>query len=397
MKLQKVLSVVPKTQDTGYVKYTFSILDQFELDNYECYCLFADPHNDYGTNLHELETIDYQEDLIIWSITDSLIGQQEYNWYSDKLPYGLNILLNICKKFPNKKFIITTEQYGLQKYIDVENLFIVDYRSVNHHFDRKKYFYKPCFDKIKTKKQILFLNNSETFHRVASVCYFVAQGYDKNSYLTVSDHIFQRIKNSNVIDLTSIMRFSPNQLECIKQGANKISNNNFSKAIIKPYWENDFWNQNITNYNKNLYRLYQRSYLEIISGSLFQEETPFLSEKELQAWYGCTMPIFLGPANTVDYIRKILGLDVLDDLINHDYDKIKDPALRLFAVFDYNKHLLDGSVDLAKEWSARKKRIFDNCNKFVDDSIDAEQKAFAIKNWQKAFDYFNITHKKILD
>jgi hypothetical protein len=54
-----------------------------------------------------------------------------------------------------------------------------------------------------------------------------------------------------------------------------------------------------------------------------------------------------------------MGLDMFDDLIDHSYDLISDPASRINTAIDLNLDILT-SLNLTKIWNKHKYRIDNN-------------------------------------
>jgi hypothetical protein len=88
-------------------------------------------------------------------------------------------------------------------------------------------------------------------------------------------------------------------------------------------------------------------------------------------------------------------MDLFDDLINHSYDEIKDPTVRLIKAIDNNIHLLNGKVDLKKEWTFREKRINDNYFKMIEIMYNTEvQNNIDFVFIKESLDHFKISYKE---
>ena len=124
------------SQNLKYDDFIFPYLDEIGLNNYECYLFYYSPFGDRGTNYKDLSIIKYESDLIIWIIEDTLESTEEYNWYSDKKPEGLMYLERICRMYPEKKFILMTEQYEMDALCDVNNLKFVDLTPIFFRYDK---------------------------------------------------------------------------------------------------------------------------------------------------------------------------------------------------------------------------------------------------------------------
>jgi len=101
----------------------------------------------------------------------------------------------------------------------------------------------------------------------------------------------------------------------------------------------------------------------------------FITEKTLKSFLYRQLPIFWAVPGTVKLVRE-MGFDVYDDIIDHNYDTIQDPDVRLDAVINELKNIttkynLDQMRNLRKQlWS----RINKNVNLLVDLSKQQPQK-----------------------
>ena len=87
----------------------------------------------------------------------------------------------------------------------------------------------------------------------------------------------------------------------------------------------------------------------------------FVTEKTIKAVAMRQIPIF----NTVQHHVKLLrtmGLDLFDDIVDHSYDDIADPGLRVQAVADQIEQLYNRGVDYFKNIPNIKERLEHNVN-----------------------------------
>lgn len=99
---------------------------------------------------------------------------------------------------------------------------------------------------------------------------------------------------------------------------------------------------NVDNFNLKLSRLYTDSFVEIISESEF-DGYPVITEKYLNSVYGRNFPIAIAAPGYIKCLRSV-GFDVFDDIVDHGYDLITDPADRLQYAIDKNTHLFQDST-----------------------------------------------------
>ena len=398
-------------QNLKYSDFIFPYLDEIGLDNYECYLFYYSPFGDIGTNHKDLSIIKYESDLIIWVAYDTLESVKEYNWYSDKKPEGLLYLERICRMYPEKKFILMTEQYEMDALCTVNNLKFVDLTPIFFRYDKSKINYNICNNKnSNSKKKWVFLNNNFRIYRIVSLSHILSKNIDKLGHITCSDFIFGRVQSHEKLYsvIKNVFQFNIKISCSLNEGYVKLKNKFFETTKI-PYWRFDPTtkliskniNDNIDNYKNNIIKLYEDVKLEILSSGHFSETTPCFSEKEIQWVYGRNFLIYLGSPRSIQWFKK-WGFDVFDDVVDHSYDLIEDPSERILRAIDDNIHLLDGSVDLDKLWEDREERFNQNC--VVADNIQEKLDNGCKKQILKRLDeycipynngdkYFNLVQK----
>jgi hypothetical protein len=399
-KKQIILSEWP-AQNLKCSEFIFSYLDEIGLNNYECYYLYYCPHGN-GTNYKDLTKIKYESDLIIWAVCDTLESVDDFNWYSDNKPEGLLYIERICRMYPEKKFILMTEQYEMDALSNVSNLKFVDLPPVYFRYDKSKFKYNVCTTKHKnSEKKWIFLNNCSRAYRIVSLAHVLSKNISKFGHITVSDYIFERIESYKKIYplVKDVFQFDIKTSLQLNEGYNILKNKLFERAKI-PYWEFDATNKvisknindNIGNYNNNIIKLYEDVKLELLSSGHFSETTPCFSEKEIQWVYGRNFLIYLGSPRSIQWFRK-WGFDVFDDVVDHSYDLIEDPSERILRAIDDNIHLLDGSTDLDKLWEDREERFNQNC--VVADNIQEKLDNECKKQILERLDEYSIPYKSI--
>jgi hypothetical protein len=117
-------------------------------------------------------------------------------------------------------------------------------------------------------------------------------------------------------------------------------------------------NDNLTNFKQSLQSKYNNSIIELVSETSYNECSFNITEKTLHFIYGANLPIMISSPGTVDFLRN-MGIDMFDDLINHSYDTIEDPAARINAAIDLNIDILTSS-NMIELWKKHKYRIDKN-------------------------------------
>jgi hypothetical protein len=398
-KKQIILSEC-NAQNLGYSEFIFDYLNKIDLDNYECYIFYYCPHGE-GTNYIDLSKIKYESDLIIWVASDTLQSKNEYNWYFEKKPEGLLHLERICRLYPDKKFILMSEQYEMEKLCTVNNLKFVNLPPLFFRFDRSKYKYDVCVNKIdSSKKKWIILNNYPRVYRIVSLSYILLKNLDDFGHIVVSDLILSKTTSyEKIYSLNKdIFQFDLNTMIQLNRGYYKLKNKTFQRTVL-PTWSfepttkeiSKNINDNIDNYNNNLIELYKKTKLEIVSGGHFSEPTPCFSEKEYQCFYGRNFFIYLNSPRSIEWLRN-WGFDVFDDVVNHQYDLIEDPSERMIRAIDDNIHLLDGSVDVDQLWKDREDRFNQNC--LIADGIQEKLDEDCKRHLQKKLDEYYVSYRR---
>lgn len=368
-----------------------SMLAKFDSAQTKCYVIFCGPG---CNNWKQLQDRCYDKPIVIFISSDALCTEREFNWYQDSKPLGLLELEKICYKNPDKTFLIVTQDIGLENLIEVSNLHIIGQpywwiglsKSVRplNGYDKKESLYRWAL-----------FNKDVWWHRVAALSYLLSKKLDVQAFITVSDHFIDRCKLFKRIHDFLPWRFTDNTLDLLDIGYQRLLTQDINRSLLPPLGDPNIlgqcsWNEMIArNGNQILLPIRQQTRLEIVTGTLFGESTIFFTEKDLQAIYGCNFMIFNATAGHVKSLRD-MGLDMFDDVVDHDYDLIPDPGKRLIRSFENNLHLLDGSTDLDQLWLSRKHRFVHNCQLLDDICTSLPNKI--LKEWKVFFD--NVAHKQ---
>jgi hypothetical protein len=113
--------------------------------------------------------------------------------------------------------------------------------------------------------------------------------------------------------------------------------------------------------SKNYQGLLQRSVFEptcvsLITEPAYYERETIVTEKTMMAMYGGTVPIWVGGWRIADYLRNT-GFDVFDDIIDHSYQSLPDPADRVDQALQLN-------IDLLRDPAQMQKFCRENANRF---------------------------------
>lgn len=353
-----------------------------DSEHYEAYYFAYGP---WGHTEHpELAKIHYCKKTVFWIAVDALISAHEYNWYRDSKPHGLLGLESVCEANPEITFYLITEHHRLQSVVDVPNLHIIQITPWCWRYNHTRLSYKRALvDKTPHNRYACFVNGTR-WHRIAALSWLLSLVLDNNADITISNTAIECCQQFERANSYLTYQYDFPTYQNLDIGFQRIKNLDFNRLILPPYRYGE--NRNITNYNDNLLPIYQKTTVEIVCGTLFSDLGIFLTEKELQSFYGCNFQIFLGPAGTVSYLRQ-MGFDMFDDIVDHEYDQESDPGIRVRMALEKNKNLLSGHESLVGAWKARIKRFEANCDRADTIMSELDQK-FLLDYKQKISDHF---------
>jgi len=291
-------------------------------------------------------------DIVILFIKDHFRISIQESWVNP-IPELSIYFGNLCDYYPNKQFIIVTSLENLNKEIIKNNCKIIPMGGdITNQIDSYMNFV-PNSNKSIDAKNIISLNRGPRNHRT----YLVSALYGRNlenygniSHLTwINDE-----KLSSVIPYDYIKDFGYTIADI---GFKKYSQLNQSQ-LIDSYEIYTKQNDNITNFKQKLENKYSNGIIEFVSETSFNEFGFNITEKTMHFIYGSNFPIMISSPGTVNFLRN-MGIDMFDDIIDHSYDTILDPAIRINAAIDLNMDILT-SPNLLKTWNKHKYRIDNN-------------------------------------
>jgi hypothetical protein len=111
----------------------------------------------------------------------------------------------------------------------------------------------------------------------------------------------------------------------------------------------------------------ENSYINIVTESIFLEEDVVqITEKSLKPFLYYQIPIFCATHNHVDVLRKKYDFDMFDDIVNHDYDNIKDNKERMDKIIIQIQTLNGRQSEIKKMYPLLKERMEKNKIKLLD-------------------------------
>lgn len=348
-------------------------------EDIECYQLWFCPHG-YGTSFDDLYKLKFKSEIIILNIIDSIIEIEDE--VHEK--FAKDELTKFCLSHPENKFIIFSPHIGLNKQLNIDNTY-ADWIFSIDIVDRI-----PHCEKQDIGNKWLMLNSEYRYHRIFCTYYLLSKDYYKNGYITFNE-LNDDLNDDNETRFDNFSKFVPKEIyNILNKGKSRFNLKDFNRLDIKPVHEH--WQ---TNYRYNLLDVYKNTGLEIITGTMFFEDTPFITEKEIQSVYGKNFPIYINGIGIVEQIRAF-GIDTFDDIIDHSYDKIENHFDRLMLAIDKNEKLLNGTTNLKELWLDNQKRFDENCKKLDSILFDKTYRNnLNEKIIKKALDYFEISYKGI--
>lgn len=322
------------------------------LEDVECYQLLFSPYGD-KTSFEDLNKIKFQSRVVILNVMDLIIDSHDNA--------DINGLIKFCEDHPRNRFIIFNFHLGLKNQIKLPNLYLDTIMSSNLTENLV-----PC-EKKSISNRWLSLNLDTKLHRVMTVSYLLSKDYYKNGDITFRYDIPPLMKYDKYKNITPI---SPELKSELSKGYERFKSKDYNLLKIRNFDKVD--DRVASNYNNNLRPVYENIGVEIITGTLFFENTPTLTEKEVQSVFGKNFPIYLNGVGMAREMKNLFDIDLFDDIIDISYDEIEDHFERMAAAIDRNQHLLDGSTNIHELWHDNQKRFEDNCEKMKSLCFDKE-------------------------
>lgn len=348
---------------------TRTLFQQF-ISEVECDYIYID-----SFNIDKIEKLIPEHNVVLIGIKDMFCINVAHDIYFDTnlydgMFYGEYVLANFVKKHSQCHFVIFCEYYNPKK-LQIYNIPNVDLIFWSSWLDNYNYrdLMPVCEKNFTSQCTTITLNRRMDMHRLMLVGVLRALDVSKNVYMSALT-LDEKCDNSqNIMDLVD-WTFS-DETDYLKDNAIigycdlcKKRDLIIQQAYITlpdsntvVHWDNK------ANFEKNLHLMYANSFVEIITETLFSFETGTVTEKYLNSVFGMNYPIMIATPNTVEYLRNE-GFDMFDDVINHNYDGIDDPALRLQTAIVDNKHIILNHTDVALLWKEHRVRFMRNIQHF---------------------------------
>jgi hypothetical protein len=224
---------------------------------------------------------------------------------------------------------------------------------------------EPVLDKnFDSKVSFISLNRFTKIHRYLSLCLLLGYGLEKYGYITYLSledkdllhpvhldkvrHSINTNSNLNPEEFIDLFLTGEKRLETYT-----LDNTDDPRAI---YFPNA--NDNPTNFKNKLSKYYRNSFIEFINETTC-EDGLLITEKTLNSIYGCNFPIWISNTLTPNIVKSF-GIDIFDDIINHDYQYEDNLYLRVQKAIKFNQKLLSNPDKVKKLWIKNKPRFEKN-------------------------------------
>ena len=321
------------------------------------------PHYQYGDWNNDgewvLQTADDYRNLLENSIKSNLvvIGLKDHLTSvvfgkQNTVPDIVEYLIKLLQDHRDKKFIILTSVEDLGTYLKTPNVSIIPWGGdiTNHQKEYK--IVSPILEKnLDSSRTFLSLNRNRRTHRAMSLSLLHQLGYQKHGLISC-------MFKESITDVMEYTNWEVSNPDLYSNGWNELlTSTDLLTDSIDIYKNQD--NDNVSNFKNKLSNYYKETFVEIINETSYTEKCYNLTEKTLNSIYGCCFPILLCSKGSVAFLRS-MGLDMFDDIIDHGYDMIDDPAERLEYAITQNKVLLTNNTRTKALWIENKARFENN-------------------------------------
>jgi hypothetical protein len=114
----------------------------------------------------------------------------------------------------------------------------------------------------------------------------------------------------------------------------------FGNEVVLDYGIKNGHFKNALTYQGLLQKtVFEPTCISLITEPVFYERETIITEKTLMAMYAGTIPIWVGGWCIPDYLKQA-GFDTFDDIVDHSYQNLEDPADRCRMAVELNLNLL---------------------------------------------------------
>jgi hypothetical protein len=273
----------------------------------------------------------------------------------------------LFESFEDKTFIFFTSLENTELYYNYPNLHIIPWGGdiTNQMLEYKAL--DPITEKdMDSPYTFVSLNRGLRYPRAMLISLLYGLGLEKNGM--ISCMFRKKIKNLFKETKWQTRDDQLNIRDLLENGFKKFKK---SKLLIND--DEDIYgkshNDNVSNFKNSLTSYYKQTFVELIGETSYTEPAFNITEKTLNSIYAYNFPIWISSKGSVKFLRN-MGLDVFDDIINHDYDSIEDPIDRMYRAINDNKDLLTDTDNTKRLWTDSKDRFARNLDFAKNDLYD---------------------------
>tara|TARA_R100001163_G_C5057548_1_gene194059 strand:+ start:65 stop:1156 length:1092 start_codon:yes stop_codon:yes gene_type:complete len=325
--------------------------------------LFAVDHS-------EIETVSYRIE------NDTVVI-----YYADAPPYqGLDVFFRLFSQHEHKIFHMFTMPADWSKMCEWPvNVYWHHYNFAPHSHNTDDILggYRTL-ERVKKKSMNsrrvgICLNRLPRTHRLVSLSYMLGRELNQHCIITAPllkwhlgyNHV--NIMDSVSWNFAKHEKFKTLMLEGWESAKRGVGIVNVKADAYPPYDDlepNQTLFNNPENFTKNLVPLYENSFVEFVTESVYEYNIAWVSEKLLNSQLGSNFPIWISGKGTVSWLRD-RGFDVFDDIVDHNYDTVEDPVLRMQQCIDLNWVLLSDHQRTKKLWRKNQRRFQNNVDWYI--------------------------------
>jgi hypothetical protein len=338
----------------------------------------------------DLFAVDWSE---IDVVNDQIENPTVVIYYADPPPFeGLDVFFKLFSNHSDKTFHMFTmpaDWTHLANWPSNTHWYLYNFCPHSHDIDDFLGGYRTLesiTDKnFSSTKAGICLNRLPRTHRLVSLSYML--GINLDNHCTITAPLLRWYLNNNSVDIMDVVpwhfedheNFKLTMLKGWERAKHEDGLLNVIVDAYPPYDElapNQTLFTNPENFINNLTPLYQNSFVEFVTESVYDYDLAFITEKLLNSQLGSNFPIWIGGRGTVTWLREH-GCDVFDDVVDHSYDSVQDPVVRMQMCIDKNSKLLKDIKHTQDLWRRHQHRFQQNVNwykKTYDDLLSKGRK-----------------------
>jgi hypothetical protein len=317
-------------------------------------------------NQHELLTKTFSKKYrkIIVFTKDNLGTNSEFLPHAERPPTILDQIISVIFLYPEFEFTVVHNCLNIpDKIANISFICCAPEwitNSMNNYIrvapQSEKLFAEPYF--------WLSLNNNSKVHRYLTTMFLLGNSVENHGLLRFDPTEVLRHESWQTYlswwahnersEILDIKQFYP----VLEKGFDKIKNSQGFES--REYTKTSTPPKNGKNFDQHLRKLCMHTAVEIVNETIwFPDPGGIVSEKYLNSVYGFNFPVIISVSHTVTYLRK-LGFDMFDDIIDHSYDTITSPTIRLVSALNSNLHLLKDRDKTISAWQQCQARMHKN-------------------------------------